>query len=150
MHNLELTEDKKLRKMYAANIGALFDVKTPTFVPGLEMATLEQTAEYFEVEEYVIIGLLHCFREELEWNGYINMDKHYVIYDISKEKPEITSVKGKSIAKFKNGSLLHIPNRGLRSFDIYGLLYISMLLRNNKIAEAIRKQLTKERPLIKN
>lgn len=134
----ELLESKELRNQLADRIEVLEKVKSLLLIPFYDESTIQQVAEYYDVNESNIKMLYSEHKDEFDNDGVII--KSYKDF-LKSAKFTLETVKGKAIlTDFKNNKF-EVPNRGLRVFPRRAILRVGMLLRDSKIAKEVRNQL---------
>ena len=126
------------------NVEVLDKVKQLPLIEGLEMATTEMVAEYYEVSKAVIEMCVSKNRKEFEKYGYI-VCKAKDIDSISEFISENNSIT-KNRANFKiidkeGNTILSGGGRGLALFSRKLILRIALLLRDSEIADKIKQEL---------
>lgn len=140
----KLTDDKQLRERYINRVEVLDKVKELFLIPEMEIMTMRQVAEYFEVDIHTIQVCYDRNKEEVGLDGVVVKTPRNF-----KEIFKVTSCAFKNLEQ-KNGKLiiyiddntqLVIPNRGVRCFSKRAVLRMGMLLRDSPIAQEVRTQL---------
>lgn len=138
MKENDLLESKELREKLVAKVEILDKVKKLLLIPGTELATIKQVAEFYEVGEKAIETICLRHKEELQEDG-LNLKSYKDFLNIQNEGLEKS--KGKVTFTFQSGEILNVPNRGLKTFPRRAILRIGMLLRDSAVAKEIRTQL---------
>lgn len=134
----DLTENKELRNKLIQRTEVLNKVKELFLIPKLNVMTVKQVADYYEVDTDVIQKLYQRNKIEIDTDGTaLKTLKDFLIG----QDVQLKTLKGKSIIKISDNITLEIPNRGLKCFSQRAILRIGMLLRDSKIAKEIRTQL---------
>lgn len=137
MNELQFVDDRTLRDSRISHIEALERVKHINLIEGLNMMTVKQIAEYFECS-IRDIGIV--FRRNKNFLSDIG-SKLFTYKEL--EECEYLTVesrkKGKIVARTLNGIEIIYNNRGLRLFNINGIINIGLLLRDNKISQRIKE-----------
>ena len=135
---LEIIESKETRDKMMERSEVLDKVKKLFLIPGMEMITLKQVADYFDVSPETIKSVYFRNQREIDSDGV----RSVAYRDFSNVSfCNVRNEKGKSIYELDNGMTLEVPNRGTRCFSRRAVLRIAMLLRDSKIAQEIRTQL---------
>ena len=135
-----IISDREMRDKCVGHYEVLEKVKELLLLPGTEMMSIEQVANYYEVSDRWIKELYGCNREEIDSDGTELLPRGY--YNRSEVKP--TSVENKQTSvtyTFENGQIVTINNRGLKAFSRRAVLRIGMLLQQSEIAREVRNQL---------
>ena len=135
-----IISDREMRDNCVGPHEVLEKVKELLLLPGTEMMSIEQVANYYEVSDRWIKELYGCNREEIDSDGTELLPRGY--YNRSEVKP--TSVENKQTSvtyTFENGQIVTINNRGLKAFSRRAVLRIGMLLQQSEIAREVRNQL---------
>lgn len=138
MTNTELIEKKDLREQLIERIEVLDKVKKLFLIPDMEVMTIRQVAEYFEVG---LEAIQSCYKDnklEIDEDGVVL--KSYREF-LSVLKGQVRILNGKTIVELGNGVEIIIPRAGVKCFSKRAVLRISMLLRDSEIAKEARTQL---------
>lgn len=136
-----IIEDIKLREELILRVEVLDKVKGLLLLPNTEYATVQQVADFYEVDNEAIQSIATRFSEELISDGYAMFKKNEVLKLLNVQVAQLELMQGKTIVKYDNVDELQVANRGLRLFPRRAILRIGMLLRDSKIAVEIRNQL---------
>lgn len=117
-----LTESKTLRESVINRTGVLDKVKKLMLLPDDMHVTVEMAATYYEVSPKTVESSVYDNREELESDGL------QILTGSS-----LSSFKKESQIKSRAASLTIIPRRAI--------LRLGMLLRDSKVAQAVRAML---------
>lgn len=138
-----LTDNKELRERYIGRVEVLDKVKKLMMIPSMELMTIKQVADYYEVDVEVIKWQYKKNRDEFELDGA----KKYSISDINRwigsltTNLKTTSYRGRMEIEFDENTKLVIPNVGIILFPKRAVLRMGMLLRDSVIAQEVRTQL---------
>ena len=135
-----IISDRSMRDKCVGHYEVLERVKKLLLLPGTEMMSIEQVADYYEVSDRWIKELYGYNREEIDSDGTELLSRNF--YNGSEVKP--TSVENKQTSvtyTFENGQIVTINNRGLKAFSRRAVLRIGMLLQQSEIAREVRNQL---------
>ncbi|MEY8352567.1 hypothetical protein AALB39_04330 [Lachnospiraceae bacterium 54-53] len=136
MYENDLLENKELREKLVAKVEVLEKVKKLLLIPGTELATVRQVADYYEVGEEAIKAITYRSRDELEEDGISSMT--------GKETKGFLESCNLQPSNFRGGfetNGMRFSNRGNTLFPRRAILRIGMLLRDSEIAKEIRTQL---------
>lgn len=134
----DLIVSKESREKYIERFDVLEKVKRLLLLPGTELATVKQVAEYYQVGEKAIKTIYNRHKDELESDGvYIKKYNEF----LSLQNESLKTMAGKTDIYFFDGTILTVPNRGLRVFPKRAILRIGMLLRDSDVAKEVRTQL---------
>jgi len=129
--------DRSIRDRCVGHYEVLEKVKKLLLLPGTELSTVKQVAEFYEVGEKAIQSLYFDHMDELDSDGtQIKSPKEF----LNLLQGDLKTGRGKAIFIMKNNETLEIPNRGLRVFPRRAILRVGMLLRDSEIAKEIRTQ----------
>lgn len=134
----EIINSKETRQALMERIEVLDKVKSLFLIPGHEVMTTKQVAEYFEVDETVIRQLYVRNREEIDSDG-VAMKKSKDFGSDNLSHPNIYK-RGCVIFEY-NGVQFEVNNSGTRCFSRRAILRIAMLLRDSRVAQEVRTQL---------
>ncbi len=136
--NEDLLSSRELRDKCSGRYEVLEKVKQLLLIPGTEMMSVKQLAEYYEVGKEAIEAVYTRFKEELVEDGMKNMGyKSFLNLQVE----SLEHVRGKTLITLPNKQLIEVPNRGLKVFPRRAILRIGMLLRDSEVAKEIRTQL---------
>lgn len=135
-----IISDRSMRDKCVGHYEVLERVKKLLLLPGTEMMSIEQVADYYEVSDRWIKELYGYNREEIDSDGTELLSRNF--YNGSEVKP--TSVENKQTSAtyiFDDGQMITINNRGLKAFSKRAVLRIGMLLQQSSVAREVRNQL---------
>lgn len=140
MTELNIVEDKALREQVAGRVEVLDKVKELFLLPELEMMTVQQMAEYYEVEEEVIQKCYQRNKTEIDSDGVIKRTSKSILGLIGQD---VQLVKNKGYAEIflSDDVKLRVPHRGMKFFPKRAVLRVGMLLRDSEVAKEVRTQL---------
>lgn len=139
MKETDLLENKEFREKLVAKVEVLEKVKKLLLIPGIELATIKQVADFYEVEEATIKMVVARNREELQEDGLDSLSGKVTREMLGSNNllPRNLrggfEVEGLADIRFNNKSNVFLPRRAI--------LRIGMLLRDSEIAKEIRTQL---------
>lgn len=138
MQEIALIERKELREQAIERIEVLDKVKQLFLIPAMDVMTIKQIADYFEIPEETVKTCYNRNKYEIDQDGVMTK----IIKDFLKVQLEpLRKAQGKTIFKIAEGLTLVVPNRGIRVFPKRAVLRIAMLLRDSPVAKEIRTQL---------
>ncbi|PHG75163.1 phage antirepressor KilAC domain-containing protein [Bacillus wiedmannii] len=123
----EIIVTKEEREALIERIEVLQKVKDLLLLPGLEMATTKQVAQFYEVTHEAIRKVMSRHGDELQADGM-----HLEKYSEIKERITVSNV-----TLLENG----VSKRGTYVFPKRAILRVGMLLRDSLIAKEVREQL---------
>ena len=135
-----IISDRDMRDKCVGHYEVLEKVKKLLLLPGTEMMSIEQVADYYEVTDRWIKELYGTNRQEIDSDGTKLLPRSF--YNGSEVKP--TSVEQKQTCvtyTFKDGQIVTINNRGLKAFSRRAVLRIGMLLQQSDVAREVRTQI---------
>lgn len=137
----QLLEQRELRDGLVARVDVLEKVKSLLLLPDIGMATTNQVADYYEVSDRWIKGLLKSNREEFVEDGY----RIWKAEDFNSEESfpikNLLISKGKFTIEFSNDQLETFSPRGVALFPRRAILRIGMLLQDSEVAKRVRTAL---------
>ena len=139
-----MVDNKELRQKYIERTEILDKVKALMLIPQLDMVTIHQVAEFYEVDTTVINKCLLRNSDEIYSDGVL-LKKPRDIGKIRKGTkcpfPEVGKTTNSTTYQIADNVTIVIPNRGIRCFSKRAVLRIGMLLRDSKVAQEVRTQL---------
>ncbi len=132
----ELLESKELREKLVVKVEILEKVKKLLLIPGTEIATTQQVADFYEVGLEAIKSLVKDNREEIIEDGLKNLTGTETKEFLGRFSKDLANFRGYFTyenIKFNNRNNLLFPRRAI--------LRIGMLLRDSAVAKEIRTQL---------
>lgn len=139
MNEIELLQSKKLRDSLAERYDVLEKVKDLLLLDGCDVSTLNQVAEFYEVDNSVIKMVLQNHGNEIEEDGLLRLTGTETREFLAGK----TNLPHKIINKrgyFTYGNL-QLNNKLNTLFSRRAILRVGMLLRDSKIAKEVRTQL---------
>ena len=133
-----LLNNRQLRDKCVERYEVLDKVKKLLLLPGTELATVKQIAEFYEVGEEAIVAIYSRHSDELESDG-VKVVKYKELSNLQYES--LKTSKGKVTFVFKDGNILDFSTRGQKLFPRRAILRVGMLLRDSNVAKEIRTQL---------
>lgn len=119
---LELVESRTLRSRHVARTDVLDRVKGLATLPGNDLATTRQVAEFYDIPAKTLESVVEGNRAELEINGY-------------------RVLTGAELTPFKGGSYVGLRARSLAVFSRTAVLNVGMLLTGSEVARQVRAYL---------
>ena len=133
-----LVDNAELRAQLIERTEVLGKVKKLFLIPGLEMMTTRQVADFYEVGKSIIDMLCKRNKAEVDGDGVIGQKVGEFLrsHDVSAK-----NLHGKRQVFF-DGMTLELPNSGsINLFTQRAILRIGMLLRDSEVAKEVRTQL---------
>lgn len=136
-------DNKKLREQTMERIEILDKVKQLFLIPELECMTVKQVADYFEVELETIQWQYKNNKDEFDEDG-VSVKK---LTDFKSLGCSLTTSlkmatgRGFLELSFSDGTVVVVPNGGIKCFPKRAVLRMGMLLRDSRVAKEIRTQL---------
>ena len=138
--NDNVISDRSIRDKCVGHYEVLERVKELLLLPGTELMSIEQVADYYEVSIDHIKSLYGLNREEIDGDGTEMIPRGF--YNGSVINPTSVEQKQTSVTyTFENGQIVTINNRGLKAFSKRAVLRIGMILQQSVIAKEVRTQL---------
>lgn len=141
-NNDNIINDRSVRDRCAGHYEVLEKVKDLLLLPGTELMSVNQVADYYEVTPEYIKAVYGSNRNEINSDGTTIISRDY--YTDNGSKINITSVDRKQTSvtyTFEDGQSVTINNRGLKAFSKRAVLRIGMLLQQSEVAREVRTQL---------
>ena len=135
-----IISDRSMRDKCVGRYDVLEKVKKLLLLPGTELMSIDQVADYYEVSSQGIKNLYSQNREEIDGDGTKMLPRDF--YNGSNEKSTSVDIKQTSVTyTFEDGQIVTINNRGLKAFSKRAVLRIGMLLQQSNVAREVRNQL---------
>lgn len=139
-----LTDNKELRQKYIDRIDVLDKVKRLLMIPSMELMTMRQVAEYYEVPLKTVETCYRNHMEEISTDG-VTIKKPREIEEkfnsLENKELNFKRVRGGIVVEITDKVSFVIPNVGCRMFSKRAVLRFGMLLRDSVIAQEVRTQL---------
>lgn len=136
---LEIIESKEARDKMMERSEVLDKVKKLFLIPGMEMMTTKQVAEYFEVSTDMLKEVYRRNKDEIDSDGTVL--KKVDEFRGNNLLPLKSGKRGTTAFQSEDGTIIEIQNAGTRCFSRRAVLRIAMLLRDSKVAQEVRTQL---------
>lgn len=138
--NDNVISDRNMRDKCVGHYEVLERVKKLLLLPGTELMSIEQVADYYEVSTDHIKSLYGLNREEIDGDGTEMLPRGFYIGSVV--NPTSVEQKQTSVTyTFENGQIVTINNRGLKAFSKRAVLRIGMILQQSIVARCVRDQL---------
>lgn len=135
-----IISDRRMRDKCVGHYEVLERVKELLLLPGTELMSIEQVANYYEVSPQRVKDLYTQNKEEIDGDGTSLVKRDF--YNESLVKKTSVEQKQTSVTyTFEDGQIVTINNRGLKAFSKRAVLRIGMILQQSKIAREVRTQL---------
>lgn len=135
-----IINDREIRDRCVGHYEVLEKVKKLLLLPGTELMSINQVADYYEVSVDHIKSLYGANRDEINSDGTEMLPRDY--YNGSALNPTSVDRKQTSVTyTFEDGQSVTINNRGLKAFSKRAVLRIGMLLQQSSVAREVRTQL---------
>lgn len=134
------TKQKELGEQYIDRVDVLEKVKSLIMLPDVELMTVAQVADFYEVDVDTVQRVYQRNRAEIKEDGVIGLSSKYLI-EQNVQLDVVNRTKTYAEVEFKDGTKLILPNRGIKAFSKRAVLRIGMLLRDSKVAKEVRTQL---------
>ena len=139
-----MVDNKELRQKYIDRVEILDKVKALFLIPQLEMVTIQQVADFYEVDLKVIQTCVIRNSEEIYSDG-VTLKTPRDFEEFTKSTScllrQIDKSRSNTTYQIADNVKIVVPNRGIRCFSKRAVLRIGMLLRDSKIAQEVRTQL---------
>ena len=135
-----IISDRSMRDKCVERYEVLENVKKLLLLPGTDLMSLDQVADFYEVSSQGIKNLYSQNREEIDGDGTKMLPRDF--YNGSNEKSISVDIKQTSVTyTFEDGQIVTINNRGLKAFSTRAVLRIGMMLQQSSVAKEVRTQL---------
>lgn len=137
----EIIETKEEREALIERVDVLKKVKDLLLLPGGEVATVRQVADFYEVDYKAINTITQRHKKELSSDGMLRLKRKNVseFLKLQAEVTEITSYTAN--VTDGHGNIHKFNNRGSLVFPKRAILRVGMLLRDSEVAKEVRSQL---------
>lgn len=140
MKERDIIERKEQREQIAWRVDVLDKVKKLFLLPKLEMMTMQQVADYYEVG---FAALRKCYsrnKEEIDQDGASKFNGEALLERLGQD---VTTVKAQGYKDFQLSEdvTLRVPNAGIVLFPKRAILRIGILLRDSEVAKEVQTQL---------
>lgn len=133
----ELIISKELREQMASHYEVLEKVKQLLLIPDTDTATINNVANYYEVDVEAIQKIYQKHKDEFDLDGVVKMKSNDFL-----NWTKVPSQKAGSTGMlFENGITFYIGNAGIKVFPRRAILRVGMLLRDSQVAKEVRTQL---------
>lgn len=140
MEQENIISDRSMRDKCVGRYEVLEKVKKLLLLPGTDLMSIEQVADFYEVSSQGIKNLYSQNREEIDGDGTKMLPRDF--YNGSNEKSISVDIKQTSVTyTFEDGQIVTINNRGLKVFSKRAVLRIGMMLQQSWVAREVREQL---------
>lgn len=133
------TKQKELREQYIDRVDVLEKVKSLIMLPDVELMTVAQVADFYEVDVDTVQRVYQRSKKEIDEDGVVSLTGKFLI-EQNVQLRNRNQMNGKCEVEFKDGTKLILPNRGIKAFSKRAVLRIGMLLRDSKVAKEVRTQ----------
>lgn len=134
----DLIENKSLREQCVGRVEVLDRVKKLLLIPDMEVMTMHQLANFYDVSISAIKMCYKRYKDEIDSDGSVMKPPREFLksHNVTIEKQ-----KYKAILHLSDDVHIEIPNCGIRVFSKRAVLRFGMLLRDSEIAKEVRTQL---------
>lgn len=136
MNEENLLENKELREKYVSRIEVLEKVKELLLIPSFDFMTIQQVADYYEVDIEAVKSILRRNKGELVEDGTVNKTGQEARNILVRVNMTITNRRGYFEC---NGVRFAYKNNTL--FPRRAILRVGMLLRDSEVAKEVRRQI---------
>lgn len=135
-----IISDRSMRDKCVERYEVLENVKKLLLLPGTDLMSIDQVADFYEVSSQGVKNLYSQNREEIDCDGTKMLPRDF--YNGSNEKSISVDIKQTSVTyTFEDGQIVTINNRGLKAFSKRAVLRIGMMLQQSLVAKEVRTQL---------
>ncbi|MED3089248.1 MULTISPECIES: hypothetical protein [Bacillus cereus group] len=135
----EVISPKDKRDNLVERVEVLEIVKQLLLLPGENMSTLKQVAEFYGVKDTAITNLITGHRGELESDGYVVLSGNDLVSSL-KDATKIEK-RGAYTVTMRTGEEYIFSSNKNGLFSKKAILRIGMLLRDSEVAKEVRAQL---------
>ncbi|WP_235708884.1 hypothetical protein [Bacillus mycoides] len=135
----EVISPKDKRDSLVDKVEILSEVKELLLPPELEMVTLQQVADFYNVPKNMITNLFRLHEDELVSDGYTHMKGNDLVSFFSTEAKR--KRRGSYTVTSRNGEEYTYSNNKNGLFPKKAILRVGMLLRDSEVAKEVRAQL---------
>ena len=140
MEQENIISDRSIRDKCVGRYEVLEKVKKLLLLPGTDLMSIDQVADFYEVSSQGIKNLYSQNKEEIDGDGTKMLPRDF--YNGSNEKSISVDIKQTSVTNtFEDGQIVTINNRGLKAFSKRAVLRIGMMLQQSWVARDVREQL---------
>jgi hypothetical protein len=140
MEQENIISDRSIRDKCVGRYEVLEKVKKLLLLPGTDLMSIDQVADFYEVSSQGIKNLYSQNKEEIDGDGTKMLPRDF--YNGSNEKSISVDIKQTSVTyTFEDGQIVTINNRGLKAFSKRAVLRIGMMLQQSWVARDVREQL---------
>ncbi|KMP22982.1 hypothetical protein TU49_05275 [Bacillus cereus] len=143
MSDVKLTNEvigpKDKRDSLVDKVEVLSKVKELLLPPELEMATLQQVADFYNVPKNMITNLFRLHEDELVSDGYTQMKGNDLVSFFSTEAKR--KRRGSYTVTSRSGEEYTYSNYKNGLFPKEAILRVGILLRDSEVAKEVRAQL---------
>lgn len=132
--------DAETRNKLAGRVEVLDKVKELFLLPELQMMTVQQIANYYEVDFDAVKSCYRRNKDEIDLDGVVKYTPKSLLSRLCHFD---TIVKTKYFTDFRlsDDVTLRVPNVGINLFSKRAVLRIGMLLRDSEVAKEVRTHL---------
>ncbi|MDA1771445.1 hypothetical protein PDJ95_08580 [Bacillus cereus] len=135
----EVISPKDKRDSLVDKVEVLSEVKELLLPPELEMATLQQVADFYDVPNKEINNLLRFHKDEFVSDGYTLMKGNDIVSFFSTEARR--KRRGSYTVISRNGEEYTYSSNKNGLFPKEAILRVGMLLRDSEVAKEVRARL---------
>lgn len=135
-----IISDRAMRDKCVERYEILEKVKQLFILPGTELISTDQVANYYEVSLQRIKDVYVQNKQEIDGDGTQILPRSYYDGGLIKNT-SVTKTQTSVTYMFPDGTSVTINNRGLRTFSKRAVLRIGMLLQQSSVAREVRTQL---------
>ena len=140
MEQENIISDRSIIDKCVGRYQVLEKVKKLLLLPGTDLMSIDQVADFYEVSSQGIKNLYSQNKEEIDGDGTKMLPRDF--YNGSNEKSISVDIKQTSVTyTFEDGQIVTINNRGLKAFSKRAVLRIGMMLQQSWVARDVREQL---------
>ncbi|EOP56587.1 hypothetical protein IIW_00319 [Bacillus cereus VD136] len=136
---IEVIDNKEERDNLVNRVEVLERVKELLLLPGMEKATTQQVADFYNVPLKTVRSLVNYHQDEFEIDGCISIKGKEIRKTLEGLKTNPSKIEPKQGHFLVDGLKVTYSNNDL--FPKRAILRVGMLLRNSEVAKEVRTQL---------
>lgn len=137
MTELSIVKSRALRELVSDRTDVLDKVKELHFLPVIDMMTIQQVADYYEVEVRTVQYCYQRNKKEIIENGAVKLStRDFKALSVQYANHEKT--RGYKDFQLSEDLVLRIPTSGIVFFPKRAVLCVGMLIKSSEVAKNVR------------